>query len=71
MSFLHSYFTYRKKANNENEFYRFVYNLATKYQLDVNEVDINGKNCVAVVYESLIKNPMSVDPNMRQDFSEL
>ena len=37
----------------------------------MNEVDVNGKNCVAVVYESLVKNPISVDQNLRQDFSEL
>ena len=71
LSFLHSYFTYRKKSKEQNEFYRFVYNLATKYRLDVNEVDVSGKNCVAVVYESLLKNPMSVDENIRQDHSEL
>lgn len=64
LSFLHCYFTYRKRSlNSENQFYKFVYNLATKYKLDCNETDINGKNCAAIIYESLVNHPGSTDPN--------
>ena len=34
-------------------------NLVQNYQLDSNEIDINGKNCLAIVYEELASQPES------------
>lgn len=34
-------------------------NLVRKYQMDCNEIDINGKNCLAIIYEELAALPES------------
>ena len=41
-------------------FYKFVHNLVMKHNMNVNETDIHGRNCVALAYADLRDKPSSV-----------
>ena len=62
LSFLHSYFTYRDSAPSTDSLFNFMHNLSKVHGLDCNEVDPDGKNAVAHVYEEMASDPRSVRP---------
>lgn len=62
ISFLHCYFSYRRSMQSESQqiFFKFVHNLVMKHKMNVNETDIHGRNCIALVYSDLRDKPSSV-----------
>ena len=60
LSFLHCYFTYRDGTSTMDLLFNFMHNLSQKHCLDCNEIDPDGKNAVAHVYEEMSSDPRSV-----------
>lgn len=73
LSFLHCYFTYRKQVprHEQQDFYKYISNLVVQHGLDVNETDVNGRNCIAIVYQDLRDDPLSVDPQAKLNYYEV
>lgn len=73
ISFLHCYFSYRQSMQNDNQqiFFKFVHNLVVKHKMNVNETDIHGRNCIALVYADLRDKPSSVEQGTPINYYEL
>jgi hypothetical protein len=48
------------QSDSQQIFFKFVHNLVMKHKMNVNETDIHGRNCVALVYADLRDKPSSV-----------
>lgn len=73
ISFLHCYFSYRRSMQQESQqiFFKFIHNLVMKHQMNVNEQDVHGRNCIALVYADLRDKPSSVYSTKPINYYEL
>ena len=63
LSFLHCYFTYRKMTSTLDLLFNFMHNLTQMYGFDCDEIDVDGRNAVAIVYEEMCNDPKSIRMN--------